>query len=255
MCLFASEKVEGDEVKNNNWSNCFIAVLFLATVAFPALVFAQPTVVVPNDGRFLYDQIDIEVSADILGSEPLVVSIRPGQFLVLSMPEADETRVTRYGFLLHPEVSGKPAFNYDEIKRVADSELSFVLVPHCLEEMDASETKSANSNAAMANNPTSIALKTACSSRRRFGPIEDVVYRLFTNEGKPVMETGIRQGERRTEPVSGISFTVKSYHRKSFVDFERFGPTAMCCAEKQGLEICACKVFIGKDNQCQVGCK
>lgn len=254
-----------------NVKNLITGVVGLATIVFvcgapcqrvdaepgesrtgPSIQTANLAVAFPNDARFLLDQIDVEIYIGDSNDKPaFVVAARPSQMLAISLPDqTDSEKVVKYGFLFHPMVNGKPVRDYSLMKDVSNSELTFRIVSHCLEETPGGEPPSKLE--AMGDR-----LIGGCIPRLRYGQSSDDVAEVGAIEGFSI-------GQKFEDKISGIFFVIKDYKRKTYAGGSDWGPSAKCCVEARGGEVCSCKVTdniqldiadLGPESSCNSGCQ
>lgn len=218
----------------------------------PSIQTSNLSIAFPKDARFLLDQIDIEIFLGNSDDKPaFVVAARPSQMLAISLPaEMDSEKVVKYGFLFHPMVNEKPVRDYSLMEGVPNSELTFRIVSHCLEETPSGEPPSKLE--AMENRPV-----IGCIPRLRYGQSSDDVAQIDAIEGYSI-------GQKFEDKTSGISFIIKDYRRKTYSGGSDWGPTSKCCVEARGGEVCSCKVIdniqlaiadLGLESSCNSGCQ
>lgn len=178
----------------------------------------------PNDESFLVDKIELEIL--IPKMEPVRIVTRPSKKIRISLPMANNSdEVVTFGYLFHPEKWGEPAKARSDILSMPVKDLTFTMVPFCLESMLLpSEPPPGESQ--------------VCRPRPKHGNLSDSV-RVLGN--MQVHHIGFDAAV--VDPANQIQFTIKKYIRGGEnPEHVPLSSGSNCCVEIGTAEVCACRV-------------
>lgn len=217
-----------------------VAVLIAGRVAsFQGNSESAVMVSYPNDGRFFFDQIDIEVRPPGV-DQPFMVATRPGQHLIVALPvDGDKSLERRFAFVIHPSIGEEAISDHSVLKDLKIADLNYEINPLCLEETPANQEGQPIDTDA---NRSGI---NSCRPRVSYGQISDDVV------GFAPFHVGLNSEWK--EENSGILFEVVNYRLGKPGDVRVDAPMAKRCLTYQGVKVCACKVSVVEESR-NAGC-
>lgn len=193
----------------------------------------------PRDVRFLFDQIDLELTLPNI-DKPIKVATRPSQHIFISLPVPGKgSLVRKFSLQMVPQVNHKDAASYDELANAPDSDITFKAVFNCIEE-NRDPSDSAAKSAFQRRTPSDVCIPRSLLNQR-YETVRDIGTKSDIEIGGSY---DYRQTASAAEPHEALVAGVRviGYHRQ-FPGFrEGEDPFGKPCKEINSIQLCSSKV-------------